>query len=90
MWPFVSLKTSFLNNMIGSIFYCLEIGTTKEILINYYGLPANANIIFFIFTIFYRLKFMKKKKKIDDKDKLKEKEKENLKEKEKENRKKIE
>ena len=39
---------------------------------------------------FYILKFMKKKKKVDDKDKLIDKEKENLKEKEKENRKKIE
>ena len=90
MWPLTSLKTTFFNNMIGSIFYCLEIGTTKEILINYYGLPVNANIIFFIFTIFYRKLYMKKKKKVDDKDKLKDKETENLKEKEKEHRKKIE
>lgn len=74
LWPITTLKTTFFYNMIGSIFYCLEIRTTKEILINFYGLPANAIIIFYIFSLIYRFSFMKKKKKnTDDKEKLKEK-----------------
>ena len=74
MWPVSALKTSFFNNIIGSIFHCLEIGTTKQILINYKGLPANVIISFYIFTLIYRYAFMKKKKK-DDKKELIEKEK---------------
>ena len=61
--PLVILKTIFFYDIIGSIFYCLEIGSTKEILINYYGLPANAIIGFYLFSIFYRLAFKKKEKK---------------------------
>lgn len=82
-WPFVVLKTVFFYNMIGSIFYCLEIGTTKEILTNFYGLPANAIIAFYICSLIYRFTFMKKpkKEKIDDKkEPLKEKGKEGEKE----------
>lgn len=67
--PFAALKTTFFNNIIGSIFYCLELGTTKEILINYKGLPANAIIYFYIFTLFYRYSFMKKRDKKEDKGK---------------------
>ena len=75
MWPFTVLKTTFFYNMIGAIFYCLEIGTTKEILINFYGLPANAIIIFYVGSLFYRFTFMKGKKKqkaTDNKDRIKE------------------
>lgn len=63
MWPFVILKTSFFNDIIGSIFYCLEVGSTKQILINYYGLPVNAIVGFYIITLLYNLAFKKKKKK---------------------------
>ena len=63
LWPFVALKTTFFLNIIGSIFYCLEIGSTKQILINYYGLPATAVVSFYILTLIYRLAFMKDKKK---------------------------
>ena len=62
MWPLVALKTSFFNNIIGSIFYCLELGTTKQILINYKGLPVNAIVSFYVFTLIYRFFFMKSKK----------------------------
>lgn len=62
LWPLVALKTSFFNNIIGSIFYCLGIGTTKQVLINYKGLPANAIVGFYVFTLIYRFLFMKKKK----------------------------
>lgn len=74
LWPLIALKTSFFNNIIGSIFYCLEIGTTKQILINYKGLPANAVIIFYVFSLVYRYTFMKKgKEKIEKVRELKEK-----------------
>ena len=67
MWPITALKTSFFNNIIGSIFYCLEIGTTKQILINYKGLPVNVIVSFYVFTLVYRFAFMRKKKeKIED------------------------
>ena len=62
LWPFISLKTSFFNNSVGAFFYCLESGSAKQILINYYGLPANVTIAFYIFVIVCRLFFMKKKK----------------------------
>ena len=74
MWPITFLKTTFFYDIIGSIFFCLEIGSTKEILINYYGLPANAIIGFYIFTIIYRIANRNKKKKIDKEDKIKDKE----------------
>ena len=61
--------------MIGSIFYCLEIGSTKQIFINYYGLPASAIIGFFILSLVYRIIFKKKKIRKDlDEGKIKEKE----------------
>ena len=63
MWPLISLKTSFFNNIIGSIFYCLEIGTTKQILINYKGLPINLIVGFYIITLICRFTFMKRKRK---------------------------
>ena len=63
MWPLIALKTSFFNDIIGSIFFCLEIGTTKQILISYKGLPVTAIVGFYIFTLIYRGLFMKKKKK---------------------------
>ena len=59
---FAVLKTTFFYDIIGSIFYCLEIGTTKEILINYKGLPVNAIVSFYVFTLIYRFFFMKGKK----------------------------
>ena len=59
--PLTILKTTFFIDIIGSIFYCLEISTTKQILINYYGLPIIAIIPFYFFTIIYRLIFKKKK-----------------------------
>ena len=62
MWPITILKTTFFYDIIGSIFYCLEIGTTKEILINYKGLPVNAIVSFYVFTLIYRFFFMKGKK----------------------------
>ena len=68
LWPLCTLKTTFFNNIIGSIFYCLEIGSTKQILISYKGLPANAIISFYIFSLVYRYAFMKKKKKDDKKE----------------------
>ena len=75
MWPFVILKTSFFNDIIGSIFYCLEVGSTKQILINYYGLPVNAIVGFYIIILLYNLAFKKKKKKaIIEEEKGKEKE----------------
>ena len=83
MWPITALKTSFFNNIIGSIFYCLEIGTTKQILINYKGLPVNAIVSFYVFTIIYRLAFMRKKKEKIKNDKEKGKELNEGKEKEK-------
>ena len=55
-------KTSFINDNVGAFFYCLESGSAKQILINYYGLPANVTIGFYIFTVIYRLMFKKKKK----------------------------
>ena len=79
LWPLCALKTSFFNDIIGSIFYCLELGTTRQILINYKGLPAIAIVPFYIFTLVYRFAFMKKDKK-EDKSKLIEKEKEKDKE----------
>ena len=74
MWPLTFLKTTFFYDIIGSIFFCLEIGSTKQILINYYGLPANALIGFYIFTIIYRIAFSNKKKKIEKEEKIKDKE----------------
>lgn len=68
LWPFAALKTTFFNNIIGSIFHCLEIGTTKEILISYKGLPVNAIVIFYAYTLIYRYFFMKgkgKKQKVE-------------------------
>lgn len=63
IWPFISLKTSFFNDSVGSFFYCLETSSVKQILINYYGLPANVTIGFFIFTLLYKIIFKKKRKK---------------------------
>ena len=75
LWPFVILKTTFFLDIIGSIFYCLKLGSTKEIVINFYGLPFNAIIIFYLITIFYRLAFKKKgNKKNFKEEKIKEKE----------------
>lgn len=75
LWPIISLKTTFINDMIGSIFYCLEIGSTIQIFINYYGLPASAIIGFFILSLVYRIIFKKKKIRKDlDEGKIKEKE----------------
>ena len=71
--PITILKTTFLLDIIGSIFFCLEIGTTKQILINYYGLPIIAIIPFYMFTIIYRLTFKKKEKGTNDEGKLKDK-----------------
>ena len=70
--PLTVLKTSFLNDIIGSIFYCLEIGTTREIFINYYGLPASAVLSFYILTILYSILNKKKEKgkNKEEKDKL--------------------
>ena len=65
MWPIAFLKTTFFYDIIGSIFFCLEISTTKQILINYYGLPVNAIVGFYIFSIIYKTVFRSKKKKID-------------------------
>ena len=81
LWPFVALKTTFFINIIGSIFYCLEIGSTKQILINYYGLPATAVVSFYILTLIYRLAFMKDKKKDkkENKKEIKDKEEKNKK-----------
>ena len=59
---FAILMTTFFYDIIGSIFYCLGIGTTKEILINYKGLPINAIVSFYVFTLIYRFFFMKGKK----------------------------
>ena len=59
---FAVLMTTFFYDIIGSIFYCLGIGTTKEILINYKGLPVNAIVSFYVFTLIYRFFFMKGKK----------------------------
>ena len=53
--PLTILKTSFFNDIIGSIFFCLEIGTTREILINYYGLPVTVVLGFYIITILYTM-----------------------------------
>ena len=61
--PLTILKTSFFNDIIGSIFFCLEIGTTREILINYYGLPVTVVLGFYIFTVFYSILNRKKEKK---------------------------
>lgn len=63
LWPFIILKTTFFNDIIGSMFFCLEIKTTKEILINFYGLPATAIIGFYILIIFLRGKLKRKDKK---------------------------
>ena len=41
----------------------MEIGSTKQILINYSGLPATAVVSFYILTLIYRLAFMKDKRK---------------------------
>jgi lysophospholipid acyltransferase len=62
LWPIISLKTSLFNDSVGSFFYCLDSGSIKEILTNYYGYPANASIGFYIFSIMYRIIFMRKKK----------------------------
>ncbi len=61
----------------------MEIGTTKQILINYKGLPVNAIVSFYVFTIIYRLAFMRKKKEKIKNDKEKGKELNEGKEKEK-------
>ena len=75
MWPITALKTSFFYNIIGSIFYCLEIGTTKQILINYKGLPVNIIVSFYVFTLIYRFMYMKGKKgKLNDEKSKEEKE----------------
>ena len=63
LWPFISLKTTFFNNSVGAFFYCLESGTAKQILINFYGLPANVTIGFYIFVVIFRIFFKKSKKK---------------------------
>ena len=65
LWPFISLKTTFFNSSVGAFFYCLERGSAKQILINYYGLPANVTIGFYIFVIIYRIVYKKKKKPIE-------------------------
>ena len=72
MWPLISLKTSFFNNIIGSIFYCLEIGTTKQILINYKGLPVNVIVGFYVITLICNMTCLKKKKEklVEKKDEL--------------------
>jgi hypothetical protein len=70
LWPLVSLKTSFINNSVGAFFYCLEPGSAKQILINYYGMPANITILFYIFTIIYRFVFKNKKGKKFSKEKI--------------------
>ena len=55
----------------------MEIGTTKQILINYKGLPVNVIVSFYVFTLVYRFAFMRKKKeKIEDNKNEKEKVKE--------------
>ena len=70
LWPLVSLKTTFINNSVGAFFYCLEAGAAKQILINYYGMPANITITCYIFTIIYRIIFKKKKDKKPPKEKI--------------------
>jgi D-alanyl-lipoteichoic acid acyltransferase DltB (MBOAT superfamily) len=65
LWPLAALHTSFFNNIIGSIFHCLEIGTTRQILINFKGLPVNAIVSFYAFSLLYRFVFMKDKTKKD-------------------------
>ena len=72
--PIAIIKTLFFYNIIGSIFYCLLIETTKEIVINFYGLPFNALIGFYIFSLFYKFGFKKKKNKNDKDEKIKDKE----------------
>ena len=62
LWPIISLKTTLFNNSVGSFFYCLDSGSVKQILTNYYGFPANVAIGFYIFTIMYRIIFKRKKK----------------------------
>ena len=62
IWPLISLKTSFINDSVGAFFYCIESGSSKQILLNYYGLPANVTIGFYIFTVICRLMFNKKKR----------------------------
>jgi len=71
LWPFISLKTAFFINSIGSIFYCLQISTTKEILINFYGLPFSAIICFYLITMYFR-PYLNKKKKKKEENKIKE------------------
>ena len=71
--PLTILKTTFFIDIIGSIFYCLEISTTKQILINYYGLPIIAIIPFYFFTIIYRLIFKKKKNSNNNEEKFRDK-----------------
>lgn len=74
IWPLISLKTSFINDSVGAFFYCLESGSAKQILINYYGLPANVTIGFYLFMTIYRIMFKKKKKKeINNKKEIEEK-----------------
>ena len=73
LMPLTILKTSFLNDIIGSIFFCLEIGSTKEILINYYGLPVNVILGFYILTIIYTIlnkKLKNNKEKENGKEKI--------------------
>ena len=72
--PIAIIKTIFFYNIIGSIFFCLLLQTTKEIAINFYGLPFNALIGFYIFSLFYRFAFKKKKNKGVEEEKIKDKE----------------
>ena len=74
LMPIAILKTIFFFNIIGSIFYCLLIETTKQIAINFYGLPFNALIGCYIVSLIYMFAFKKKKNKNDKEVKIKDKE----------------
>lgn len=71
LWPFVSIRTTYIFNSIGTVFYNLEYKNFVQMLKNLYGFPLNYIVFMFVLSVGFRLGgFGKKPKKIDDKAKI--------------------